>query len=405
LELEQETAMGTKKTVTNMGLDCHRKFSQVSARDPRGRIVWRQRLEHADRAALRQRLGQWPKVPVVLEGSFGWGWMSDELSAAGLEPHLANCRKVEAWRREVQGSAKSNRIDADLLGELWSQPRRGDGSHWWEVWLAPPEVREQREWLRYRMGLVQVQTMLKNRIHATLHRHGIVQPHSDLFGTAGRRFLSLLVGDARQDLLPASGRATLKGLLVLLDQVRRLVAQATRQFRREVNASPAARRLMTLPGVSWILAYTILAEIGSIERFLSARHLASYGLLVPRADDSGEDDPQRGGRRIGHAGRQTLQWAFIEAAHGAVKSSPRLRGIFDRRTDGGTREKNRGYIAVANELCRIAYLLWSKQVDYREIAEAAPHPSGPQGRSARSKSSKTHPAGVESCHAMAAANA
>jgi len=385
--------MGITSTVMNMGLDCHRKFSQVSARDERGKIVWRQRLEHADRAQLRERLAQWPKVPVVMEASFGWGWISDELVTAGLAPHLANCRKVEAWRREINSSAKSNRLDADLLGALWTQPLRSDGSRWWEVWLAPREVRDQRELLRYRTGLVQIQTMLKNRIHATLHRHGIVQQHSDLFGTAGRRFLSLLVGDEKQELLAEVGQATLKGLLVLLDQVRRLIATATRQFRKQVDASPAARRLMTLPGVSWILAYTMLAEIGDIARFKSARHLASYSLLVPRADDSGDDDPQRPGRRIGHAGRQTLQWAFIEAAHGAVRSSPRMRRIFDDRTDGGKRDKNRGYITVANELSRIAYVLWSKQMDYREInaAEAA--------------KPKAHPDRVEFYHPMAAANA
>ncbi|MGA2584992.1 MAG: hypothetical protein ABSG31_17095 [Tepidisphaeraceae bacterium] len=42
--------------------------------------------------------------------------------------------------------------------------------HWWEVWLAPQEVRDQRELLRYRMALVRAQTQTKNRIHAILHR-------------------------------------------------------------------------------------------------------------------------------------------------------------------------------------------------------------------------------------------
>ena len=63
--------------------------------------------------------------------------------AAGLDPHLASSRKVAAWR-QARGMAKSNRTDADLLSELWDQqPRR------WEVWLAPPEVRDRREWLAH----------------------------------------------------------------------------------------------------------------------------------------------------------------------------------------------------------------------------------------------------------------
>jgi transposase len=218
--LNKETAVRTQK-VSHMGLDCHKNFSRVTARDEGGQVVWRGRLEHADRQALRQKLASWPKVPVVLEGSFGWGWVSDELHAAGQEPHLAHCcRKVAGWR-EARGKAKSNKIDADLLSELWTEKER-----WWEIWLAPPEVRDQREWLRYRMTLVRLQTGMNNRIHATLHRHGIVQPFSDLFGKKGLAYLKELSQDTR---LRDSTRGTLSGYLKLLAQVRQQIAAVTRR--------------------------------------------------------------------------------------------------------------------------------------------------------------------------------
>ncbi len=66
----------------------------------------------------------------------------------------------------------------------------------------------------------------------------------------------------------------------------------------------------------------------------------------------------------GHVGRSTLKWAWIEAAHGAVRKGGRFRAIFDRYTDGGKRNRNRGYIVVAHELCRIAYVLLKKEIDY-----------------------------------------
>ncbi len=98
--------------------------------------MWRARLEHSDRAKLRQQLSRWPAgAPVVLEGSFGWGWLTDELAAAGLEPHLAGSRQTADFRRP-RGQAKNNRLDADLLSALWDVKER-----WWEVWLAPPQVR------------------------------------------------------------------------------------------------------------------------------------------------------------------------------------------------------------------------------------------------------------------------
>lgn len=360
--------MGMQTSVSQIGMDVHRKFSRVTARDEHGQIAWRQRLEHGDRGALQQRLADWPKgTPVVLEATFGWGWLSDELQAAGLVPQLASSNKVAGWRK-ARGLAKSDRRDADLLSELPSEKER-----WWEVWLAPPEVRAQREWLRYRMALVRLQTGLKNRIHAVLHRHGILVEQADLFGRAGRRFLSLLLGSA-DPRLPASARATLQGHLQLLDYVRRQIAGATRLFRRQVRAHPQAQRLRTLPGIDWILAYTLLAEIGRIERFGGAKQLVSYSLLAPQANDSGQEEAEETpqGRHVGQVGRRTLKGAFIEAAHGAVRHGGRFRQIFDRRTNGGKRDRNRGYIAVAHALCRLVYVCWKKGVDYTEMAPARP---------------------------------
>lgn len=351
--------MGTQAKVSHMGLDCHRNFSRVTARDDGGKVVWRQRLEHADRSRLRETLRGWPKVPVVLEGTFGWGWMSDELEGAGQEPHLSSSRKVAAWR-EARGMAKSNRRDADLLSELW--PEKG---RWWEVWLAPQEVRDRRELLRYRTTLVRMQTSVKNRVHATLHRHGVLHDFGDLFGVAGMKFLQQLASD---DTLRDGARVTLAGYLKLLKQVRVQIARATRQLMAQVRQSAEGNRWRSLPGVSWVLAYTILAEVGRTDRFKDGRRLSSYSLLVPIADDSGDEDPGAKpiGRHVGHVGRRTLKWAFIAAARGAVNKSAFFRAAFDRRTDGGRRDRGRGYIAVARELCRVGYSCVKNGRDYQE---------------------------------------
>jgi transposase len=294
------------------------------------------------------------------------GWISDELKTAGLDAHLSSGRKVSGVR-EARGMAQSNKKDADLLSELWGEKER-----WWEVWCAPPEVRDLRELLRRRMSLVRMQTQLKNQIHATLHRHGLVNPFSDLFGAGGRLWLASRLEDARAP-LRAMGRETLRGQLRILDEVRREVAQLTRQFRKTVIKHPAARRLMTLPGVSTVLAYTIVAEVGQIDRFPSGRCLSRYSVMAPMSDDSG--DEREGapiGRHVGKAGRLTLKWAWIEAARSAVRKSARMRAMFDRYTNDGTRDRNRGYIAVGHQLCLIGYVLWKKDVDYTETPPPRP---------------------------------
>jgi transposase len=358
----------TDRTAAAIGLDVHRRFSTVTARNTEGKIAWRQRLEHEDRDDLRKHLETWPRgIPVILESSFGWEWVCEELEQAGLEPQLASSRKVAAWRN-ARGMAKSNRTDADLLSELGRQTDR-----WWQVWLAPREVRDRREWMRYRMSLVRLQTGLKNRVHAILHRHGMLHDFADLFGAQGRRMLTRLAHDAENPRLRESGRATLKGYLQLLDHLRRQIAAVTRTIYRQLRATPQAKRLQGLPGVGPILAHTILAEVGDFGRFRSAKHLASYSLLAPRAFDSGEEtDEAPKGRHVGHVGRRTLKWAWIEAAHGAVRRGRRFREVFDRYTDGGKRNRNRGYILVGHELCRTAYAISKKETEYRDDPPARP---------------------------------
>jgi transposase len=344
--------MSKYEKVSHVGLDNHKNFSRITARDERNQVVFRQRLEHADRAALRRELRCFPAgTPVVLEASFGWSWMVDELSDAGLQPHLANCRKVAAWRT-ARGLAKNNKLDADLLGELWLQR---DPKLWWEVWLAPQEVRDWREILRCRMSLVAMQTGLKNRIHATLHRHGILHGFSDLFGARGRAFLGALA-KAEEPLREAT-RMTLGVYLQMLGMLRRRIAELTRRVRRMVVRNKQAELWRSLPGVGWILAYTIQAEVGDGHRFRGGRGLCRYALLAPVADDSGDEDKSGAapvGRHVGWDGRLTLKWAFIEAARGAVrKRSGAFLEVFNCRTDGGKRERNRGYIAVARKLALV----------------------------------------------------
>lgn len=181
---------------------------------------------------------------MILESSFGWEWVCEELERAGLDPMLASSRKVAAWR-SARGMAKSNRTDADLLSEL-----AGEKQRWWQVWLPPIEVRDRRERMRYRMSLVRQQTGLKNRIHAILHRHGIVHDLSDLFGIAGRRMLTRLANDRKDARLREAARVMLKGYLQLLDHVRLQLAAATRSIHRELRSTPTAGRAIGIEDTS-----------------------------------------------------------------------------------------------------------------------------------------------------------
>jgi transposase len=371
-----------KKITSNVacaGMDVHYKFSNVTFRDASGKVISRQRLEHPDRKQLTERLSRWPTgIPVVMEASFGWGWLSDLLEETGQDVHLSNCYKVEQMRK-ARGWVKTNKKDADLVSLLAFEK-----TDWWEVWRAPPDVRNRREQMRFRGDLVGLQTAVKSRIHAIFHRHGIFHEFSDLFGVKGRRFLVelCLYNPAN---LPHQALLALRGQLKLLDHLRRQLADVARILHKQLANTPLTIRLKTIPGIGIILAHVLAAEIGEIERFRNHKSLASYSLLAPRSDDTGEDDPSHSplGRHLGLRGNRTLKWAFVEAAHGAVRSGGKWRAMFDRVTDGGRKNRSRGYIKVARELVKVVYVVWAKGVDYRPVPPVRP------GRKSNKKKSRS----------------
>ena len=342
------------------GVDVHYKTSTVSFLDSSAKAVRHETLDHRDREHLRKRLRQWPKgLMVVMEGSFGWGWLSDEMAAAGLDVHISNCYKVAGWR-EARGQTKTNVKDADLEAALSLERTR-----WWEVWRAPREVRDRREVMRHRQDLVETQTTIKNRIHSVFHRHGLYHEFSDLFGAAGRRYLERLSKEGDAD-LPEEARHVLESQWSMLGHVREELARTVGHLRRTLERTPEVGWVDSIPGFGVVLSEVVVSEIGRIERFRSERKLASYSVLAPRTHDTGEARPGRAplGRHVGKRGNRTLQWAFIEAAHGAVRHGGRLRAMYDRATDGGKRDCNRGYMKVARELVRLVYAVLKQRRNY-----------------------------------------
>lgn len=338
-----------------VGWDLHRKFSQVSVMEinaGKTSVVRRQRLEHADRAAMTAWLAELPPgTPVAMEGAFGWQWIADLLDDLGLEPHLGH---PPALRVLAKHEAKSDRVDADRLARFWLQDKFP------ACYLATPAVRQIRERVRYRTALSGVRMQLKNRIQALLHRQGILHDYSDLFGKQGRAFLQQLT-------LPPATRVVLDGWLALLDDVLARLAEVEAWMRENLEEDEIVRRLQTIPGIGLILAHVIRAEVGQLDkRFQNRRKFTSYAGLAPVADDSAD---RHGRRHISPACNHALRWALIEAAAACLhaRACPRkLRRLHQRLTHGGRVRKQEARVAVARELGELVYILWKTGASYRE---------------------------------------
>jgi transposase len=241
------------------------------------------------------------------------------------------------------------------------------------------------------MALSASRTQLKNRVQAILHRQGVLHEFSDLFGKQGRAFLQGLA-------LPDASRHVLDHWLALLDRVVQLLDEVEQWMEQNLEADGVVQLLTTIPGIGLILAHVIRAEVGQIERFADRRRFTSYVGLAPLADDSAE---RHGRRHISPACNHTLRWAFIEAAAIALRSKAcpaSLRRLHGRLTVGGRIRKQEARVAVARELCELAYTIWKKGTPYREIPSprCAPRaasgggqrPASANGQTVRSKETR-----------------
>jgi transposase len=252
------------------------------------------------RTLARRVAAEGEPVRATIESMNGARFVHDSLEFAGWDVLIADAQRV---RGLAPLAAKTDKIDARVLAEL---TRRALVP---EIWLPTPEVRAERERARFRLHLVRHRTALKNRISATLMTFGHPCPMADLFGVAGRKLLDSLA-------LPEPWQASLSESLALVDDLTARVDALEVELRDLGADDPSMQLLMTVPGVGWVLAYTIASEIGDITRFATPKKLAGYTGLCPLVRQSGPKD-RRG--PLAKNGPKYLRWALVEAATHAAR--------------------------------------------------------------------------------------
>jgi transposase len=280
------------------GLDLSRKRLDFHVLDPEGATfdLGAAPPDADGQRALTRRLERHHEpIRAAIESMNGARFVHDRLELDGWQVEIADAQKVKGL---APLACKTDRIDAWVLAEL----ARRDLVP--AIWLPDPLVRAERERARWRLHLVRHHSSLKQRVHAVLLTHGKPCPVSDLFDARGRQLLTQLA-------LPDPWQGTIEASLRLIDELDREINECERELRRLGADHRFVPLLVTVPEISWVLAYTIAAELGDINRFPTPRKLASYSGLCPRVYQSGERD-LRG--PLAKQGPRYLRWALVEAA-------------------------------------------------------------------------------------------
>jgi transposase len=318
----------------SVGIDLHRSRSHLAVIDDEGEVLLSRRIVN-DPATFLELLAEIEgDCRVALEATYGWEWLADVLQDAGYELHLSHPLRTKAI---ASARVKTDAVDAKTLAHLL---RTGLLP---EAYIAPRELRDLRDLLRHRVALTRMRSSLKQRIGAILARRGIQRPYSDMFGPAATRFLAELE-------LPEAPRRRMLSTLALVDDFTREINLTTEEIEARAKADPYVEVLCQIRGVGRYIAMLVIAEVGEVSRFRTARQLCSWAGMTPTVRSS--DQRIRLGR-ISHQGSPALRWALVEAAQHATRGGGPLRESFERIAK--RRGRSIAKVAIARKILTLCF--------------------------------------------------
>lgn len=317
------------------GIDLHKRDLVISTVDGTGAVVKTGKVP-ATRAAVAAyfaRLG--PAQRAVVESTASWYWLADLLRARGIALTLGHSKYIKAIS---YAKVKTDAVDAATLAQLL----RSDLVP--EAHMISPERREPRDLLRQRLVLVAKRTRCKNAVSGLLMPYNVETPAA----------------------LPPLPRLTAE---LHAEQAALLTRQIKRveQYLHPLLVPTAdVQRLLWVPGVGKIAAFTLYLEIDGIVRFGAVRPFFSYCRLVPGAKNSGGKSHHKRTKD----GNRYLKLTFSHAAVRAIQYYPEIRRWYERK-----RRAKGPMIAralVAKELARIVYTVLAKQEAFNGTFKGVP---------------------------------
>lgn len=328
-----------------IGCDFHPSFEQIAMVDSESGEIRQLRLLHQEqaRAFYASLVGQ---VVVGVEACGYTQWFEEMLSQMGHRLRMGDAAQIRASMTRRQ---KTDKRDAEHILKLLLQDRFP------EIWVPSPEERDLRQLIVHRHKCVQMQTKIKNQLHALAMNRGL-RLGPKLWTRSGRQQLEALT------LLPHTAQRR-QELLRLLDQMEQTIAPLNEAVERAAEARPAAVRLMTHPGIGPVTALAFVLTLGPVERFPRARQVTSYLGLIPCENSSA------GKQRLGHISKQgnsLLRFLLVEAAHNARRHDAELKRCYYRLLHKKA-FKGVAKVAIARKLAVRLYWMLRLGIDYPQL--------------------------------------
>jgi transposase len=341
--------------VITIGLDIAKRVFQAHGVDATGRAVVRRRLGRAEVLDFFQAL---PPCLVGIEACGTAHHWAREIRALGHEVRLIPAAYVKPYVKR----GKTDAADAEAICEAVTRPT---------MRFVPVKTAEQQAVLilhRTRDLLVRQRTALVNALRGHLAEFGIVAPQGM---SRVADLLAVLLGED-ETTLPPLARQVLRGLAAELEALGKRVEEIEAAILAWHKESEASRRLAAVPGIGPITASALVATVGDVSNFASARHFAAWIGLVPKQNSTG-GKPRQGG--ISKAGDRYLRRLLVLGATAVIRHT-RIKAREGWLADLiGRRPTMIAAVAQANKTARIVWALLARGESYRPQL-AAQRPAG-----------------------------
>lgn len=221
-----------------------------------------------------------------------------------LRAHDYDCILVAPSKmpRQPGDRVKTNCRDADQLARLH---RAGELT---ALHVPDPQDEAVRDLIRARYQVQQQQHRARQQLKMFLLRHNFRYAGTKAWTAAHLRYLATVK-------MPfAEQQFVFQEMVNVISEAGQRLERYETQLPRVVAGwrwEPVVRALMSLRGVALLTAATLVAELGDLTRFATARQLMGYLGLVPSENSTGEKRRQGGLTKMGNG---SARRALIEAA-------------------------------------------------------------------------------------------
>ena len=321
-----------------VGLDVHKKYTEVAIVDESGVIEKQERIEN-EPAQIEEFSNSLNNAEMVLESSSSWYWLYEILSRKHRVV-LSNPAKTKAI---ASAKLKTDKVDALMLANLLR------GGYIAESYVPSRRIMSLRELVRYRANLIRTRGSVKNRVHAYLLMNNIK--------IAGSPFTKGFLDELRK-----VEDVRVEGYIRIIERLNLEIHEASKIICSEALSDENARLLMTIPGISFYSALLLISEIGDVGRFPDSAHLVSYAGLVSSTHSSGGTTYHG---RITKTGSPYLRWVLNQCTWVHIRNEPEgnIAVFYDRL------RKKKGHskvtVAASAKLLKVVYWVLKEKRPYQ----------------------------------------